>query len=174
MTVADAMTPGPLTVTPRTSVATALRLARDNGISRLPVVEHGRLIGVVREERLLAFTPSEATTLSRHELHDALSDDAALVWTGGDDRPLDEKAWNDTGHRAFGCLIPKPGRATAPLLLLFNASGHDLPFALPSGRWSALLDSADPRGESTWLGDASTPFPLRSHSVAVLRRGESA
>jgi acetoin utilization protein AcuB len=73
MTVAHAMTPGPLTVTPRTSVATALRLARDNGISRLPVVEHGRLIGVVREERLLAFTPSEATTLSRHELHDALS-----------------------------------------------------------------------------------------------------
>ena len=93
MTVAHAMTPGPLTVTPRTSVSTALRLAelvrfnsvgseavhaalrlaRDNGISRLPVVEHGRLIGVVREERLLAFTPSEATTLSRHELHDALS-----------------------------------------------------------------------------------------------------
>ena len=32
MTVADAMTPGPLTVTPRTSVAAALRLARDNGI----------------------------------------------------------------------------------------------------------------------------------------------
>ena len=109
-----------------------------------------------------------------HAWTDALSDDAALVWTGGDHRPLDEKAWNDTGHRAFGCLIPKPGRATAPLLLLFNASGHDLPFALPSGRWSALLDSADPRGESSWLGDASTPFPLRSHSVAVLRQDESA
>ena len=73
MNVADAMTPGPLTVTPRTSVAAALRLARDNGISRLPVVEHGCLIGVVREDRLLALTPSEATTLSRHELHDALS-----------------------------------------------------------------------------------------------------
>ena len=55
MTVADAMTPGPLTVTPRTSVATALRLARDNGISRLPVVEHGRLIGVVREEPAALF-----------------------------------------------------------------------------------------------------------------------
>ena len=73
MNAADAMTPGPLTVTPRTSVAAALRLARDNAISRLPVVEHGRIVGVVREERLLALTPSEATTLSRHELHDALS-----------------------------------------------------------------------------------------------------
>ena len=73
MNATDAMTPGPLTVTPRTSVAAALRLARDNGIRRLPVVEQGRLIGVVREDRLLALTPSEATTLSRHELHDALS-----------------------------------------------------------------------------------------------------
>jgi acetoin utilization protein AcuB len=71
MIAREAMTPAPLTVTPRTSVAAALRLARDNGISRLPVVERGLIVGVVR--RLLALTPSEATTLSRHELHDALA-----------------------------------------------------------------------------------------------------
>jgi acetoin utilization protein AcuB len=73
MTVRDAMTPAPLTVTPRTSVAAALRLARDNGIGHLPVLERGLVVGVVRRERLLALTPSEATTLSRHELHDALA-----------------------------------------------------------------------------------------------------
>ena len=38
MTAADAMTPGPLTVTPRTSVAAALRLTRDNGIAHLPAL----------------------------------------------------------------------------------------------------------------------------------------
>jgi len=73
MTAQEAMTPAPLTVTPRTSVAAALRLARDNGIGHLPVVERGRIVGVVRRERLLALTPSEATTLSRHELPDALA-----------------------------------------------------------------------------------------------------
>jgi CBS domain-containing protein len=73
VTAADAMTPGPLTVTPRTSVAAAMRLVRDNGISHLPVVERGRIVGVVRRERLLALTPSEATTLSRHELLDTLA-----------------------------------------------------------------------------------------------------
>jgi len=73
MIAREAMTPVPLTVTPRTSVATALRLARDNGISHLPVVERGQILGVVRQERLLALTPSEATTLSRHEMHDALA-----------------------------------------------------------------------------------------------------
>jgi CBS domain-containing protein len=33
----EAMTPAPLTVTPRTSGAAALGLARDNGINQLPV-----------------------------------------------------------------------------------------------------------------------------------------
>jgi len=37
------------------NVAAALRLARDNVISRLPVVGHGRLVGVVRRE--VAATP---------------------------------------------------------------------------------------------------------------------
>ena len=73
MIARQAMTPAPLTVTTRTSVAAALRLARDNGISHLPVVERGQILGVVRRERLLALTPSEATTLSRHEMHDALA-----------------------------------------------------------------------------------------------------
>lgn len=73
MIAREAMTPAPLTVTRRTSVAAALRLARDNGIGHLPVVERGRILGVVRQERLLALTPSEATTLSRHEMHDALA-----------------------------------------------------------------------------------------------------
>ena len=54
-------------------MAAALRLARDNGIGHLPVVERGRILGVLRRERLLALTPSEATTLSRHEMHDALA-----------------------------------------------------------------------------------------------------
>jgi acetoin utilization protein AcuB len=71
MIAREAMTPAPLTVTTRTSVAAALRLARDNGISHLPVVELGQILGVVR--RLLALTPSEATTLSRHEMHDTLA-----------------------------------------------------------------------------------------------------
>lgn len=73
MNAREAMTPAPLTVTPRTSVAAALRLARDNGIAHLPVLEHGRIVGVLRQERLLALTPSEGTTLSRHELHEALA-----------------------------------------------------------------------------------------------------
>jgi hypothetical protein len=34
--------------------------------------------------------------------------------------------------------------------------------------WRVLLDSTEPRGESSWSGGGSTPFPLRARSVAVL------
>jgi acetoin utilization protein AcuB len=46
-TVSAWMTPQPLTVTPATSVLEARRLLRRYGIRHLPVVEHGRVVGMV-------------------------------------------------------------------------------------------------------------------------------
>jgi len=46
-TAADMMTEHPTTVAPDTSVADAARIIHDSGHNRLPVVEHGRLVGVV-------------------------------------------------------------------------------------------------------------------------------
>ena len=59
-------------VTPRTSIATALRVLRDHGVSALPVTDKGRLVGMVHETDLLRLTPSEATTLDVYELREAL------------------------------------------------------------------------------------------------------
>jgi acetoin utilization protein AcuB len=115
VTAAEAMTPGPLTVTPRTSVAAALRLTRDNGIAHLPVVDRGRIVGVVRQERLLALTPSEATTLSRHELLDALARltveravEPALVLPAG--TPLAEAARHLLERGADEALVTEDDR----------------------------------------------------------------
>jgi CBS domain-containing protein len=44
---ADLMTGDPTTVAPDTSVAEAARIIHDAGHNRLPVVEQGRLVGVV-------------------------------------------------------------------------------------------------------------------------------
>ena len=46
-TAADMMTEDPTTVAPDTPVAEAARIIHDSGHNRLPVVEHGRLVGVV-------------------------------------------------------------------------------------------------------------------------------
>jgi CBS domain-containing protein len=46
-TAADLMTPDPITIGPDASVQQAARVIADRRHNRLPVVEHGRLVGVV-------------------------------------------------------------------------------------------------------------------------------
>ena len=59
-TVADLMTEDPVTVEPDASVAEAGRVIVHRGHNRLPVVEHGRLVGVVtRVDVLEALTRDE-------------------------------------------------------------------------------------------------------------------
>jgi CBS domain-containing protein len=59
-TVADLMTEDPVSIEPDASVAEAGRLIVRRGHNRLPVVEHGRLVGVVtRVDVLEALTRDE-------------------------------------------------------------------------------------------------------------------
>jgi len=52
-TAADLMTPDPLTVAPDEGIYDALQLASEAGVRRLPVVEDGRLVGIVTREDVL-------------------------------------------------------------------------------------------------------------------------
>ena len=47
MTAAELMTPHPTTATPSTTVAQAMEIMTDGHFRHLPIVEEGRLIGVV-------------------------------------------------------------------------------------------------------------------------------
>jgi acetoin utilization protein AcuB len=59
-------------ITPRTTVATALRLLREHDITALPVCDGDRFVGIVGETGLLRLTPSDVTTLDVYELRDVL------------------------------------------------------------------------------------------------------
>jgi acetoin utilization protein AcuB len=61
------------TITPDTTVATALRLVREHGLPALPVCAGRRFVGLVRKEDLLRLTPSEATLLDVHEQRELLA-----------------------------------------------------------------------------------------------------
>jgi acetoin utilization protein AcuB len=69
--VRDRMVASPV-ITPRTTVATALRLLREHELPALPVSDGERFVGLVRETALLRLTPSEVTTLDVYELRDVL------------------------------------------------------------------------------------------------------
>ncbi|MFQ6078963.1 MAG: CBS and ACT domain-containing protein [Thermodesulfobacteriota bacterium] len=73
MRIGDIMTENPLTVDSDTSIFDAKRIMKENNIRRLPVVDKGKLVGMVTERMILEASPSPATSLSIHELHYLIS-----------------------------------------------------------------------------------------------------
>jgi acetoin utilization protein AcuB len=62
-----------VTVTPKTLLIDAQEIMEENRLWMLPVAEKEKLVGYVKKEDIRAALPSQATMLSRHELHTALS-----------------------------------------------------------------------------------------------------
>lgn len=74
MYVRDCMSSPAVTVTPDTSFQEALRIMRERGFRRLPVVDKkGHLAGIVSERDLLHAAPSPVSSLSVWELNFLLS-----------------------------------------------------------------------------------------------------
>ena len=69
MRIRDVMTKNPITVDSETLVLDAQKVMQNNNIRRLPVVEKGKLVGIVTQHDLLQASPSPATSLSIHELN---------------------------------------------------------------------------------------------------------
>lgn len=67
--VKDLMTRDVITISPDTSLAEAHHLMKSYGVRRLPVVEHGELIGIVTRGDIRGAEPSGATTLSIWEIN---------------------------------------------------------------------------------------------------------
>ena len=69
MFIAKRMTPNPTTIESTTTIADASELMRKRKFRRLPVVDNGRLVGIVTDRDLRTVAPSPATTLSIFELN---------------------------------------------------------------------------------------------------------
>jgi len=63
-----------VTVDENASVMRATRIMKENKIRRLPVVSHGRLIGVITDSDLKDASPSKTSSLDIHELYYLLSE----------------------------------------------------------------------------------------------------
>jgi acetoin utilization protein AcuB len=67
------MTKNPITVDSETLVLDAQKIMKENNIRRLPVVDKGKLVGIITKHDLLEAAPSPATSLSIHELNSLLA-----------------------------------------------------------------------------------------------------
>jgi acetoin utilization protein AcuB len=73
MRIKEMMTKNPVTIEPDTLVLDARRIMKEKNIHRLPVIEKGKLIGIVTKHDLLDAAPSPATPVSVHDLNYLLS-----------------------------------------------------------------------------------------------------
>ena len=73
MNVRDYMKSPVFTVTPDTLIDTALETMREKHVRRLPVVENGKLVGLVTRNIIREATPSSPTPLTLWGLHYQLS-----------------------------------------------------------------------------------------------------
>lgn len=73
MFVRNRMTKHPVTVLPETTVDDAFARMKAAKIRHLPVVEDGKLVGIVTDRDLMRVSPSAATTLSRYEINSLLA-----------------------------------------------------------------------------------------------------
>ena len=73
MFVSNYMTKNPITVSPITPVDEASGLMKMNHFRRLPVVENGKVVGIVSDRDISRVEPSPATTLSKYEINSLLA-----------------------------------------------------------------------------------------------------
>ncbi len=74
MLIKDWMATSMLTVDINTSVMRATRTMKENNIRRLPVLSHGKLVGVVTDRDLKDASPSSTSEMDLHEMYYLLSE----------------------------------------------------------------------------------------------------
>jgi len=112
MFVAKRMTPNPITITPKSTVADAFEKMRAHKFRRLPVVDDkGHLLGIVTDRDLREVSPSPATTLSIFELNyllakmqvkDIMKTDVITIC---DDATIEEAALLMYNHKIGGLVV---------------------------------------------------------------------
>lgn len=122
MFVAKRMTPNPITISPSTALADALEIMRKNNFRRLPVVEQGKLVGIVTDRDLREVSPSAATSLSIFELNYLLAKMQIKdimkkkVITIGLDAVVEEAALLMYSHKIGGLIVVDDKGAVAGVI----------------------------------------------------------
>ena len=73
MFVIDRMTRNPISISPNDNVDAAQDLLKKHKIRRLPVIDRGKLVGIITDKDLMRVAPSAATTLSKYEINSLLA-----------------------------------------------------------------------------------------------------
>jgi acetoin utilization protein AcuB len=179
MLVKDWMSPAPLTVSPETPVLEALRLLKERGFRRLPVVEGSKLIGIVTDKDLKDAMPSKATTLSVWELNYLLSKltvrevMATNVLTVNSLETLEDAALRMQERKLGGMPVLDNAGALVGILTITDVLGALVRvLGLKEGGVRVTLEVPDQPGALGVAVEAIKPSNILSVATAGLREGQ--
>ncbi|MDH5696263.1 MAG: CBS domain-containing protein [Dehalococcoidia bacterium] len=116
MYVRDIMTTNVVTIPSSTSIADAKRIMEAHRFRRLPVVDKGKLVGIVTEHKLEEVSPSKATSLSVWELSYLLDKTTVKeimernVVTVSPDMTVEESLAVAQGNKVGALVVVEAGR----------------------------------------------------------------
>lgn len=116
MKVKDFMKTDVISIETKTSIMEAQNIMRKKNIKRLPVMNKGKLIGLVTKHMLLEASPSSATSLSVFELNYLLSEmtvDEIMVKdpiTISPDYPVEAAIWLGKKHSVAAFPVVEDGK----------------------------------------------------------------
>jgi acetoin utilization protein AcuB len=111
------MTPSPHVVHPAASLASAQQLMRELGTRHLPVLEDGKLVGILSERDVLFLESLSDVDPSRIPVRSAMQTD---VYGVSRDTPLDEVATTMAKHK-YGSAIVRSGAAVVGIFTTTDA-----------------------------------------------------
>ncbi len=126
MLVKGWMTTDVITIDEDTSMMKAGQIMKENGISRLPVMRNGKMIGIVTDRDVKEASPSKATTLDVHELYYLLSE---------------LKVKDIMARKVISCMPDETVEKAAVIMLENNISG--LPVEDASGKLVGIITKGD-------------------------------
>ncbi|MBX3185845.1 MAG: CBS domain-containing protein [Labilithrix sp.] len=101
ITMQDVMTPQPLTIGRDQTLATAHKMMRDHDVRHLPVLERGRLVGLLSQRDLYFLETIAGVDLEKDTVDDAMSVDAFAVAPGA----LVAEVAATMATRKLGCAV---------------------------------------------------------------------
>jgi len=176
MFVAEWMTPAPQSVSSKTPVMEAMQLLRRGGYRRLPVVDGGRVVGIVTDRDLKDATPSKANTLSVYELNYLLSKltvrevMTAPVITVSPDDPVEQASLLMEEHKISGLPVVSEGALEGMLTITDMLRAFVAMLGLRGGGTRVTVSLPDEPGILARAASAAPP----SNIIAVVTAGVEA
>lgn len=173
MFVKEWMTPNPKVLPSKTPVMEAMQHLREGGFRRLPIVDNGKLVGIVTDRDLKEATPSKATTLSVYELNYLLSKLTVKdvmqspVLTVGPDDPIEKAALLMEEHKVSGLPVVDNGAVVGILTITDMLKTFVNVLGLREGGTRVTVMLPDEPGVLARVAEVAPP----SNIVAVVTAG---